>query len=113
MKLRYGLLALLLIPILVGVYWAAPKAVPLVILTTTLPSGQVGIPYSATIQASGGKKPYRWEVTAGALPPGMVLSQVDNNAILSGTPTGACIPACDFVLTVFDSARGRAVLGGK
>jgi hypothetical protein len=43
-----------------GVDFGGPP--PLVITTTSLPSGTVGTPYSATLQATGGATPYQWAV---------------------------------------------------
>jgi hypothetical protein len=40
---------------------------PLTITTASLPNGTAEIPYSQTIQASGGVAPFTWSVT-GALP---------------------------------------------
>lgn len=53
---------------------------PLVI-SGTLPYGQVGQPYTATLSASGGVPPYNWSVSG--LPAGLAL----NNGTISGTPT--------------------------
>ncbi len=47
--------------------------------------GHLGSSYSATIQAIGGLSPYTWEAT-GQLPPGLNLTQVGNDALISGTP---------------------------
>jgi hypothetical protein len=55
-----------------------------VITTTALPDGVVGTAYPVTqLQASGGQTPYRWAVTAGTLPAGLLLS---GSGVLSGTP---------------------------
>src|SRR5207253_1853262 len=60
---------------------------PTITLTpSTLPNGTVGASYSQTITASGGTAPYSFVVTAGMLPPGLVLS---SGGVLSGTPTTA------------------------
>ncbi len=55
-----------------------------VILTQTLPSGQIGEAYSQTLKAAGGQAPYRWEVTAGQLPQGLSLDGVFGK--IQGTP---------------------------
>ena len=57
---------------------------PPVITTTSLPAATVGVPYSTTLQASGGIPPYVWSVASGALPAGLVLSP---DGVISGTPT--------------------------
>ena len=54
------------------------------VLTGTLPNGTVGMPYSATITASGGTTPYSCSIT-GALPAGLALA----GCTVSGTPTTA------------------------
>src|SRR5437667_2410103 len=55
------------------------------ITTTSLPSGQVQTPYSASLQATGGTPPYTWSVISGQLPNG--LSLLSSNGTISGTPT--------------------------
>lgn len=55
------------------------------ITTDTAPSGFVGEPYGLVFTASGGRLPYVWSLSAGALPPGLTRS----GSYLSGTPTTA------------------------
>ena len=55
------------------------------VTTTSLPTGTVGSPYSATLAATGGTPPYTWTYT-GTLPAGIVLSTA---GVFSGTPTAA------------------------
>jgi len=57
---------------------------PLLITTSTLPAGQVGMAYSATLAVSGGISPYSWSLATGTLPAGLALA---SNGTLSGTPT--------------------------
>ena len=53
----------------------------------SLPAGTNGTPYPAqTLVASGGLAPYAYAVTAGTVPPGLVLG---SDGVLSGTPTSA------------------------
>jgi len=66
---------------------------PLAITTTSLPSGQVGTPYSATLAATGGVTPYTWLVSAGTLPAGITLS---SQGQLSGTPASQGTSALTF-----------------
>ena len=60
---------------------------PLSIASTTLPPGFTGAPYSQTLSASGGTQPYSWSVSAGSLPPGLILEAP--TGLLTGTPTAA------------------------
>jgi hypothetical protein len=47
-------------------------------------TGIIGVPYSATLVASGGTTPYTWTISSGSLPAGLTLSTV---GVISGTPT--------------------------
>ena len=60
-------------------------AVPLRITTSSLPSSNVGSPYSAAVAAVGGVYPYTWAITSGSLPTG--LSFNTSTGAISGTPT--------------------------
>ncbi len=71
------------------------------IRTTSLPSGNVSVAYSATLEA-GGAKPITWAVASGALPPGLSLA---SNGRISGTPT----KGGDFSFTVRASNSTGAV----
>ena len=84
---------------------------PIVITTTSLPAGTVGIQYSTTFAATGGIPPYTWCVvdTSGAcdptqasLPPGLTLSSA---GVLSGTPTKD--GTFGFSVQVTDSGSGN------
>jgi large repetitive protein len=82
---------------------------PLTITTTSLPAGNIGIAYSASIGISGGVAPYACAVSSGALPTGISLSPTGTAACtLSGTPSGA--GTFDFTLTVTDSATGTPAI---
>jgi uncharacterized repeat protein (TIGR01451 family) len=59
---------------------------PVVVSTTALPGGTVGVAYSQQLAASGGVAPYSWSVEGGSLPAGLSLSAA---GVLSGTPTAA------------------------
>ena len=77
-----------------------------------LPDGVAGHPYSQPVTASAGAAPFRFAVTAGTLPAGLVLSA---DGTLSGTPvaagtsvftvgvtdTAGCTAAADYVLDVY------------
>jgi hypothetical protein len=57
----------------------------LTIQTTSLPDGQQGVPYSASVLVSGGTQPYTWAITSGALPTGVTLNT--STGVISGTPS--------------------------
>jgi len=58
---------------------------PIQVTTLTLPAATVGKAYTATLNANGGKSPYKWATIPGNLPPpGLTLSATGT---LSGTPT--------------------------
>jgi trimeric autotransporter adhesin len=85
-----------------------PPPPPLTISTTSLPNGTFEIPYSQTIQASGGVAPFTWTVSAGALPQNLTLSSGETNTVtISGTPETA-IQAGAFTIEVRDSANQSA-----
>jgi plastocyanin len=64
-----------------------------------LPSGSVGSAYSTTMHTLGGKSPYHWTLTKGALPKGLALSGA---GVISGTPTRA--GKASFTVSVTDSS---------
>jgi subtilisin family serine protease len=64
----------------------APPPQPTV-LTTSLPGGNVGSAYGATLQAGGGTPPYAWSLDPGPLPPGLALDS--STGAITGTPTTA------------------------
>ena len=76
-------------------------AADLDILTTSLPAGTVGTPYSATLSASGGTPPYLWTLTAGALPAGFTLNGA--TGVIAGTPAAAASIPLSFLLS--DSSK--------
>ena len=84
-------------------------AAPLTITTTSLPSGQVGTAYTATLSATGGTTPYLWTLTNGTLPAGLVLNS--STGVISGTPT-ASAGAALLTFTITDSGnpqQGKSV----
>jgi Putative Ig domain len=53
---------------------------------TALPNGSAGVAYSETLTAPDcATQPLSWQVTSGALPPGLVLDE--STGLISGTPT--------------------------
>jgi large repetitive protein len=67
---------------------------------TTLPNGAVGTSYGQMITATNGVAPYSFAVTAGALPPGVILT----GGTLAGTPTAG--GTFNFTITATDSSGG-------
>ena len=61
------------------------QALPLAILTTSLPDGVQDVPYSTALVAQGGVTPYTWSITSGSLPTGLSLDS--STGIISGIPT--------------------------
>ncbi len=51
--------------------------------SANLPRGQAGTPYTLTLSARNGVRPYRWRVMSGSLPPGLILEQI---GVISGIP---------------------------
>jgi hypothetical protein len=76
---------------------------PLTITTTSIPGGQVGVAYTATIAATNGTLPYTFSVSSGTLPPGLSLSAA---GAITGSPTTA--GTSTFILSVVDAANQRA-----
>jgi hypothetical protein len=58
------------------------------ITTSKVPSAIEATPYSASLDASGGQRPYQWGISSGSLPPGLKLASggaISGSAIKSGT----------------------------
>jgi len=72
---------------------------PLQIQTTTLAAGEVAVTYSQTVVATGGDKPYLWQVSDGSLPSGLLLDPVTGT--IGGTPDTPGV--FEFVVQVSDS----------
>jgi large repetitive protein len=78
-------------------------------ITTTMPAGTVGVPYSHDLIAQGGAPPYSWSIFANdPLPPRMSLGTTDPdyNNVLTGTPTQS--GTFSFLVQVTD-AQGNSV----
>ncbi|HEY3196010.1 MAG TPA: putative Ig domain-containing protein [Candidatus Dormibacteraeota bacterium] len=87
----------------------SPTLAPLVMTPPAFHVGEVRIVYSdVVLTASGGKAPYSWAVSSGALPGGLTLS---TGGTVSGTPTAA--GGFSFGVQVSDSAGGNASTGGS
>ncbi len=77
------------------------------VTTASLPGGTVGVPYAATLAASGGHSPYRWQIIAGGIHPGLALDPA--TGAISGTPVAP--GSYDATLQVTDAA-GRVASRG-
>ena len=76
-------------------------ASPPAIACNAPPNGVKGVLYSHAFPASGGTPPYTlYQITAGSLPPGLVLNPL--TGVVSGTPTADGVYA--FTIQVTDSA---------
>ena len=73
---------------------------PMALTTTTLPAGQLGAAYSATLTATGGTAPYMWSVSYGFLPFGLRLDA--KTGVISGRPLFP--DTSRFTVTVTDSS---------
>jgi hypothetical protein len=78
----------------------ASAAAPVQITTTSVRSGQVGVPYSTTLIATDGTLPYKWSITSGSLPAGVTLAPATGT--IAGTPTTS--GTFTFTIHVTDSA---------
>ena len=82
-----------------------------VTLEITLPgptakAGTLGEFYFQNLFASGGRTPYNWSITGGALPPGLQIIRADNGNRIEGTPTAR--GTFTFNLTVQDQDGQQA-----
>ncbi|MHB8557699.1 MAG: Ig domain-containing protein [Candidatus Acidiferrales bacterium] len=89
-----------------GLTSAGPKNAPLTsatslkILTNSLPSAQMQSAYQTSVTATGGKAPYVWSITSGALPTGLDLTT--STGVISGDPLKP--GNFNFTLQVMDSS---------
>jgi hypothetical protein len=75
----------------------------LAITSPSTPDGTINAPYSATLQAAGGKPPYSWSTTAGSLPPGL---SINSAGVIAGTPS--TVGSFVFTVRVTDAAQAAA-----
>jgi len=61
-----------------------PSGRPFQIVTSNLPSAEIGVEYKAEIRVVGGKPPYRWTVLQQSLPAGLALDST--RGVIFGTP---------------------------
>src|SRR5450755_2233316 len=76
---------------------------PLIITTSTLSNGAVGVPYSQSLAVTGGTPPYSWSIQGGALPGGLSLAAAGT---IAGTPSAS--GTFSFTVGVADSASATA-----
>jgi large repetitive protein len=81
---------------------------PIMLSVGSIPASTVGVPYSASITASGGTGALAlvYRVTAGALPAGLTFTPTPGGLTVSGTPLLAGV--VNFKVTAYDSV-GAAV----
>ncbi len=77
---------------------------PLNITSTTVNDGVVGVAYSQTVAATGGKGTRTFSISAGALPAGLTLSAA---GAITGTPAGPA-GTTNFTVSVSDTAKQPA-----
>jgi Putative Ig domain len=76
---------------------------PLAVSQVNLPAGQVGVPYSGGLTATGGVPPYTWSILQYALPPGLSINA--STGQITGTPTQAGTFQVKFALTDSDETQ--------
>jgi hypothetical protein len=81
----------------ISAYFAPIAAVA--VDTTALPDGTLSENYSVPLVATGGVAPFTWQITSGALPPGM--NPLSPGGLISGTPTST--GTFNFTVQVTDS----------
>jgi hypothetical protein len=69
------------------------------ISTTSLPGASEGVPYTATLTATGGTPPYMWSATG--LPTGLSVDPA--TGVISGTPASGSAGSYNVAVTVTDS----------
>jgi Putative Ig domain/Matrixin/Ig-like domain from next to BRCA1 gene len=74
------------------------------IASASVPQAQVGSQFSYQLSATGGKPPYTWAVTGGALPGGLSLAA--STGVISGTPTAG--GGFSFAVTATDAQPASA-----
>lgn len=85
-----------------------PAAPPLEITTSTLPGATKGVSFSQQLSAIGGKPPYTWTITSGALPGGLIVAA--GSGVISGTPNAAGSFSFTVTATDADSHTASKVL---
>jgi O-glycosyl hydrolase len=81
------------------------QAAPLVITTTSMPTGTVRAAYSGTLSVTGGTTPYTWAIANGSLPGGLALNAA--SGAITGTPTN--IGTFTFTARVSDTGSPQQI----
>ena len=63
-----------------------PAGTPVIVTTSPLATGTLGMAYSQTLAATGGAAPYTWSIVSGTLPGGLNLT---SGGALTGSPTAS------------------------
>lgn len=95
------------VPDLFSKEWTIAKAsgaAPPQVSTSSLPNATATTPYSTTLAATGGSKPFSWKVSKGSLPAGLTLDAASGK--ISGTPTAP--GTTSFTVTVTDAKKATA-----
>jgi Putative Ig domain len=86
-----------------GIPYVWQIVAPLAVSQVNLPAGQVGVPYSGGLTATGGVPPYTWSILQYALPPGLSINAATGQ--ITGTPTQAGTFQVKFALTDSDETQ--------
>src|SRR5580704_1570739 len=89
---------------------ADPPPAALSISTSSLPTGQTGVAYSAVLAATGGTPPYMWSLASGTLPAGLTLNA--STGAITGTPTQT-VTSTPLTFQVADSGTPPATKSAK
>src|ERR1700674_403816 len=81
------------------------SASTLTITTPSLPNGNTGSAYLATLAASGGTLPHTWSIVSGLLPPGLTLAS--SSGTISGVPSQS--GQFNFTVQVSDSSSPQQI----
>ena len=74
----------------------------LTITTTSLPNGEIAVPYNVNLEVTGGREFYHWSLFSGNLPDGLMLN---GRGEFTGTPTAQ--GTYNFSVQVTDSSRNQ------
>jgi len=77
-------------------------AASVAIITTSLPNGVLGEPYSAVVKPSGGCTPYSWKIVSGSLPAGVIDLMSRNGTYMSLTGVPTIAKSYSFTVAVTD-----------